>query len=127
MAKTAARTMMTPVGYEIVIDKDETGETIYSYRFGDQQSRDWWRSRRDCVDQMWTDVRNRATQIATGGVKLPENIQNTLAYAFGWTDAKEHVNRSVAVVMARHGYVFDPKLTAVETVERLLEMLTPKS
>ena len=127
MAKTAARTMKLPVGYELVSGPGDDGSVIYSYRFGDQQVKEWWSHRRHCIDAMWVDVRDRATRVATGGVDLPEGIQNTLAYAFGYTDAKDYVNKSVAVVMARHGYVFDPKLTAVETVERLLEMLTPKS
>lgn len=68
----------------------------------------WWTTENACIDAMWVDVRARATAEASSPTE------------------KYTIDALVRIRMARAGYVFDPEITALETVEKLLDMLNGK-
>jgi hypothetical protein len=126
MKAPSNRPIILPVGYELVTQQDETGRSIFTYRFAGIQNNTWHSRYIDAVDAMWTDVRARATRIATGGIKLPDNMQNTLAYAFGWVEAKEYITENLRHQLALEGYSWAQNQTPQEMVTRLLGLLSPR-
>ncbi len=113
-----------PVGYSLLKDGVD-GQHIYNFQRPDgTKGEEWFTWKMGCVDAMWTDVRAIATKLMVPGPGNTErDLRATVAFSRGYLEGKRFADTQVRLTMARSGYVFDPEITALQTVEKLLVML----
>lgn len=111
----------TPIGYSLI--KEGVDDLfIYSWERADgEKSAEAWTWKLGAIDSMWRDVRDRAVKDALPG-KITED-KTTMAYANGYLDGKNFIDAQVRLNMARAGYVFNPEIGAVQTIQKLLILL----
>lgn len=113
-----------PVGYEILKDGVDS-QFVYSFKRADgTKHNEWYTWKMGAIDAMWIDVRERAVKAALPGKSSAErDLLNNAAFAAGYLQGKLFDDTQVRLLMAQHGYTFNPEITALQTVEKLLVML----
>jgi hypothetical protein len=123
-------TVQIPVGYTLVTEEseDEGVGKLYAFKRSDgTHTMQAWSWKMGCIDAMWEDVRNRATQAAVPAMSATErNLRTNASFATGYLQGKTFVDAEVRIRMARAGYVFGHGISAIETVEKLLVILNGK-
>ena len=93
-----------PVGYTLVTEEseDEGVGKLYAFKRPDgTHTMQAWSWKMGCIDAMWEDVRNRATQAAVPAMSATErSLRSNASFAIGYLQGKTFVDAEVRIRMA---------------------------